>query len=171
VPTYDIERVKSLFRHLKRDQILTLQVRYGEQVVATAIFPHDDRRVYGFGFASRKSFQALRPNDLLVWAIMTHSARRGIKQLDLTGKGTFKSKFGSEKVTVYNYLKSYSTLARLGREAYRSYFYAKQKIQGEYARTLRVRDALCLRLTGAYKECQPNREQPHASTTDEEIKG
>jgi len=141
VPTYDIERVRSFYRNLRRDQILSLQVRHGDHVIATAIFPHDDRCVYGFGFASRKRFQVLRPNDLLIWTIMTHAARRGIQLLDLTGKGSFKPKFGSEKVAVHNYMKSYSLLAKFGREAYRSFFYAKQKIKGGYAHLLSNRHA------------------------------
>lgn len=137
VPTYTIERVRSLFRHLRNDEILTFQVKHGEQTIATAIFPYDERRVYGFGFASWKRFQTLRPNDLLIWTIMTRSAKMGIKQLDLTGKGSFKPKFGSEAVDVYTYLKSYSILAGIGREAYRSYFYAKQKIKGKYLSMVR----------------------------------
>jgi hypothetical protein len=135
VPTYGIERVRSLFKNLKPDLFFALQVEHKNKIIATGIFPHDDRSVVGFGAASWKKYQGLNPNELLWWEVMTIAAEMGLKQLDMSGKGSFKPKFGAEKVPVYRYSKSYSIFAKTGREVYKFIFYAKQKIKGKFSRT------------------------------------
>lgn len=132
VPTYPIERIRSLFRNLTPNLLFALQVKYDDKIVATGIFPHDDRLVYFFGGASWSKFHEACPNELLHWTVMTLSAKLGISQYDMCGSGSFKPKFGGNKVTIYKYSKSYSILAKLGREAYKSIFYAKQRLKGKY---------------------------------------
>ena len=132
VPTYSIERVKKLFSILTPDQFFSLQVKHDSKIIATGIFLHDDRSVIGFGATSWREFQGLNPNELLWWELITRAAQMGLKQLDMSGKGSFKPKFGGDKMTVYKYSKSYSYFAKAGREAYKSLFYIKQKMKGKY---------------------------------------
>ncbi len=139
VPTYPVERIRSLLGHLAPDHLMALQVKYGDKTVASGIFPHDDRHVFFFGGASWQAFHRFCPNELLHWSIMTRSAGMGISQYDMCGSGSFKPKFGGEKVAVRRYSKSYSLLARVGREAYRSYFYARQRLQGRFRTALQRR--------------------------------
>lgn len=39
VPTYNIERVKALFKNLKPESLFALQVKYDDKIIATGIFP------------------------------------------------------------------------------------------------------------------------------------
>jgi hypothetical protein len=134
VPTYPIERVKSLFANLKPNNLLALQVKSKDIVVATGLFPYDDRCVYFFGGASWTKYQSLCPNELLHWTAMTIAAKIGIKEYDMTGGGTFKPKFGGIQLNVYGYHKSYTLLAKYGRSIYKSLFRVKQKIEGKIGR-------------------------------------
>lgn len=130
VPTYPIERIRSLFHHLKPDLLFTFSVKFGDAVIATGVFPHDDRCVYFLGGASWQKYYHLCPNELLHWTAMSRSAQLGIGQYNMCGQGSFKPKFGGEQVPVYRYYKSYSNTARLGRKIFRSVIYAKQKLRG-----------------------------------------
>lgn len=130
IPTYPIERVRSLFKNLQPNSLFALQVKNGDEIIATGVFPHDDRCIYFFGGASWIRFHYLCPNELLHWTAMTLSAKLGIQQYNMCGGGSFKPKFGGEQVPVYRFYKSYSIAARLGREIFKSVFYAKQKLRG-----------------------------------------
>jgi hypothetical protein len=130
VPTYPVERVRSLFRILSPGSIIVLRVRQGEKVIATALLPYDNRCVYLFGAASWRTYQSLYPNELLYWTAMTMFAKKGMSLLDMCGDGNYKAKYGAVEVPVYKYAKSYNVVARLGREAYRKMFRMKQELSG-----------------------------------------
>ena len=133
VPTYPIGRVRSLFKILHPGSIVALQVRHEDKIIATGLFPYDSRCAYIFGAASYREFQGLYPNELLYWTAMTFFAKKGLPQLDMSGDGSFKPKFGAREVAVYKYAKSYNAAARLGREAYRRAFSVKQAVSGRLA--------------------------------------
>jgi hypothetical protein len=130
-PTYSIDRVKSLYRNLMPDNLLALQVKHEDTIIATGLFPHDDRCVYFFGGASWLKYQYLNPNELLHWTAMTLSAKLGIKQYNMCGGGSFKPKFGGEKIFTYRYYKSSSVMLKFVREAYKSFHSIKQKLKGK----------------------------------------
>jgi len=130
VPTYNGERGRTLVRHLKPNHVFTLQVKAEDEIVATGIFPYDDRCLYFWGGASWLKHQHLCPNDLLHWDVMVRAARLGITQYDLCGSGSFKAKMGGEQVAVYRYHKSYSLSAKWARDLYKTIFYARQKLLG-----------------------------------------
>ena len=132
IPTYTIERVKDLYKNLKPDLLLTLDVKYNGHSVATGLFPHDDRCIYFFGGASHPESLKLYPNELLHWTAMSLAARIGIRQYDMCGGGSghFKSKFGGKQIPVYKYYKNYSKLASIGRQVYKLAFQGKQRIMG-----------------------------------------
>jgi hypothetical protein len=137
IPRLSIDMYRSLFRHLKSDNLLfTLQVKHGDRVIASGIFQHDERSVYSLSTASYKKYQKLFPNELLIWKIMRLSAELGIKNFSIgdnyrtiEGSGRFKDKFNGFPVTIHRYYKNYTILAKVGREVYKTVFYGKQKIK------------------------------------------
>ncbi len=134
VPTYSLERVRSLFKILHPGSIVALQVRHEDKVIATGLFPYDSRCVYIFGAASYRKFQGLYPNELLYWTSMTMFGKKGLPQMDMCGDGSFKPKFGAREVKVYRYAKSYNAAAKLGRELYRKAYSVKQALNGRLAK-------------------------------------
>jgi len=138
VPTYSIERVRSLVRHLYPHHLLAIEVRLGNQSVATGLFPYDARTVYFWGGASWLRYQALRSNHLLHWALMCRAAQRSVGAYDIGGTILFKTRFGGTRVSRYVYSKSYSALARVSRGIYRSAFKVQQVFRGRVSQVLNV---------------------------------
>jgi len=132
-PTYSLDRLEKLYKHLKNSSIISLRARYKGKTIATGIFPHDEKRIYFFGGASLPDYNYLCPNDLLHWEIMRLSLQLGIKEYDTCGGGSFKRKFGYPYVPFNRYIKYYSTLAKIGREAYRIKFLMTQRIKGKFS--------------------------------------
>jgi len=138
VPTYPIERVRSLVRHLYPHHLIALEVRLGCQSVATGVFPHDAHTVYFWGAASRVRYQPLRSNHLLHWSLMCRAAQRGVRAYDICGVTQFKTKFGGSRVNTFAYAKSYSAFATVGRSLYRSAFRTRQAIRGRVNQLLNI---------------------------------
>ncbi len=136
VPTYSVERIRSLFSSLPPDRLLALRVKCGEETVATGIFPRDDRCLYFFGGASRSQYHDLCPNELLHWTAMRIAAREGVERYDMCGSGTFKPKFGAVEIPVYRFFRSRSVAAMLARESYKAAFYVLQRMRGSLARVV-----------------------------------
>ncbi len=130
IPSYPIERLKRLFDNLKKDFLLALQVKFGDKVIASGIFPYDEKCIYFFGGASRIEFHGHCPNEILHWTAMKYAADLGIPKYDMGGAGSFKPKFGGLETPIYRFYKSYSLQAKLGREFYRILFLSKQRIKG-----------------------------------------
>lgn len=143
IPRFNIETLGSLFRQLKPENLLfTLQVKFGDRVIASGLFPHDERYVCSLSTASYKKYQTLYPNELLIWKVMCLSAELGIKEFSLgdnyrtiEGSGRFKDKFNGLPVTISRYNKNYTILAKVGREVYKKVFYGKQKIKDKLSFT------------------------------------
>jgi len=131
VPTYTIERAKTLFECLKKQNLLlALQVKYKNEIIATGLFPYDDRCIYFWGGASWSKFHHLCPNELLHWTVITMAAKKGISKYDMGGGGKFKSKFGGKLTVTYHWYKSYNPLAKIGRTIYQHQFRILQKMKG-----------------------------------------
>jgi lipid II:glycine glycyltransferase (peptidoglycan interpeptide bridge formation enzyme) len=130
VPTYSIDRLVGLYQNLTKDSIISLRAKYNGRTIATGIFPHDEKRIYFFGGASWSSDNFLCPNDLIHWEVMRLASKASIKEYDTCGGGSFKHKFGHPFTPHYRYFKSYSHLAKIGRDVYRFKFNFLQKIKG-----------------------------------------
>ncbi len=102
VPTYDLERVRSLIRHLQpTGNLLLLRARDRDGLcIGTAIFPAMNRTAFFWGGASWRSHQILRPNEPLFWYALRYWRDRGMEVLDLGGGGEYKRKYGVTEVTV-----------------------------------------------------------------------
>ncbi len=133
VPTYGIERVQELIRHIQRTgKLLLLRARNSEgRCIATGIFLSiNPTTMYFWGGASWRSHQNLRPNDLLMWTAMRTGKARGIRVLDLGGAGDYKKKFGGSPISVPWVRVSSHPLIPLLRDSARKLFKIRQRFQG-----------------------------------------
>lgn len=103
VPTYGVERVRTLIRHLQpTERLLLLRARdeHG-QCIATAIFPAMNKAMYFWGGASWRQYQELRPNEALVWHAIRYWRQRGVREMDFGGGGgSYKRKYGTSELVV-----------------------------------------------------------------------
>lgn len=96
VPTYPVERVRSLVTNLApTGRILLVRARDAEgKCIATGIFPGFNKICEFWGNASFRSSQNLRPNEAIHWYVMKYWKSRGIEVYDWGGGGTYKEKYG-----------------------------------------------------------------------------
>jgi hypothetical protein len=134
-PTYGEDRVRALWETLMPlGKLLALRVRRGDDVVATGLFPHDERAVYFFGGACRPAAYSLYPNELLHWSAMLAALEAGIPCYNMCGSGGFKVKFGGTTLVTERWFKALSPLATVGRRAFKRYVRARQWVSGRLRR-------------------------------------
>jgi hypothetical protein len=138
IPTYSEHRVQALWDALMpARRLLALRVCRGDEVIATGVFPHDERAIYFWGGASWPSAYSLYPNELLHWHAMLFALERGIATYNMCGGGSFKPKFGGAQIVVERWFKALSPLARMGRWAFKHYFRTRQRVIGQLHRTFK----------------------------------
>jgi len=141
-PTYDRRRVETLWDALMTaGRLLALRVWAGSEVVATGLFPYDERVMYFWGGASRVAAYHLYPNELLQWHAMLFALEMGIPTYHMGGGGTFKEKFGGENVVIARWFKTRSAWAALGRAALKRYVSSRQRALGGLRRLVAPRPA------------------------------
>ena len=101
-PTYSIERVQALMRHLgpTRNLLLLRAFDAERRCIATGIFPAMNDRAYFWGGASRREHQHLRPNEALMWYAIRYWQGRGIRYFDFGGAGEYKRKYDAYEISV-----------------------------------------------------------------------
>ncbi len=111
-PTYSIERIRLLVKHLApTGYLLLVRARNAEGVcVATGIYPAFRDRMYFWGGASLREFQILQPNEPVQWFAMRYWKARGALACDMGGGGDYKLKYGGKPLVVPWRRKSRSTL-------------------------------------------------------------
>jgi len=132
VPTYDVERVRALVRHMEPSgNVLLLRARDAEgKCIATGIFPGFNKIVEFWGNASFRSSQNLRPNELIQWYVMRYWKNRGAQIYDWGGEGTYKEKYGCVPHRVPWFIKSrYEFVSKL-RDGAKKVYRGKQRLQG-----------------------------------------
>ncbi len=136
VPPYPPEHPRLLFRHLRPEGLLfALRVRDASgRVLATGLFPHDDRTVYFWGGASWQDGRELNPNDYLQWSVIRLACERGLQAYNMCGPGRFKRGFGGDLVDVHRWHKCYSRMARWARRGYEMYFNAGLRLKVQWSR-------------------------------------
>jgi len=139
VPTYKIDRVRSLVKHLEpMGRILLLRARDAQgKCIATGIFPGFNKIAEFWGNASFRESQILRPNEAIHWYAMRYWKRRGVEVYDWGGGGMYKEKYGCIAHAVPWFTKSrYQVVSRL-RDGAKKAFARKQRflgwLQGERA--------------------------------------
>lgn len=132
VPTYSVERVRALVRHLEPSgNVLLVRARDPEgKCIATGIFPGFNRIAEFWGNASYRANQNLRPNELIQWYVMRYWKKRGVQIYDWGGEGTYKEKYGCVVHRVPWFIKSrYQFLGKL-RDGAQKVYRGKQRLMG-----------------------------------------
>jgi hypothetical protein len=107
-PTYSIERVRQLIKHVHHTgHLLLLRARDRQgRCIATGIFPHSNGVIYFWGGASWRPYRALRPNEAIQWEAMKIAKRKGLSTYDMGGGGEYKRKYGGYEIEVPWFRKS-----------------------------------------------------------------
>jgi hypothetical protein len=132
VPTYSVERVRTLIKHLEpTGRILLLRACDSEgKCIATGIFPGFNTIAEFWGNASFRSSQGLRPNEAIQWHVMRYWKSRGVQIYDWGGEGTYKEKYGCTVHRVPWFIKSrYPVVSKL-RDQAKQIFARKQRFLG-----------------------------------------
>jgi hypothetical protein len=132
VPTYGVERVRSLIRNLEpTGRILLVRAKDSEgKCIATGIFPGFNKLAEFWGNASWRSSQILRPNEAIHWYAMRYWKRRGAEIYDWGGERPYKEKYGCAPHSVPWFTKSrYGFISTLRTQA-KAVFARKQRLQG-----------------------------------------
>jgi hypothetical protein len=132
VPTYSVERVRSLVKNLEPSgNVLLIRAHNPEgKCIATGIYPGFNKIAEFWGNASFRSHQSLRPNEACHWYAIRYWKKRGAAIFDWGGEGTYKEKYGCTPHRVPWFTKSkYQIVGTLRNEA-RNMFARKQKFLG-----------------------------------------
>lgn len=140
VPTYGIDRVKALIRHLQpAGSLLLLRARDPEgRCIATGIYPAFGDMMFFWGGASYREHQHLRPNEALHWHAMRYWKQRGITRYDLGGYMDYKEKYGGALVSIPGFRRSRSRVLAAARTAVPTAMRAKQTVIGGAIQGLRA---------------------------------
>lgn len=135
VPTYSVERVESLIRHLEpAGRILLLRARDPRgRGIATAVLPWHHRTMYFWGGASYRQDQHLRPNETLIWYALRWARRHGVTEFDFVGGNAYKAKYGTVEVPVPWARRSRSPLVARLRDAAKQGFALRQRTAARLA--------------------------------------
>jgi len=132
VPTYSVERVRSLVRNMQpTGNVLLIRARDADgKCIATGIYPGLNQIAEFWGNASFRAYQNLRPNEACHWYALRYWKKRGATIFDWGGEGTYKEKYGCTAYRVPWFIKSrYRIVGALRNEA-RDMFDRKQKLLG-----------------------------------------
>jgi hypothetical protein len=132
VPTYSIERVRLLLKHLlPTGRLLAVRaISPDGRCIATGLYPGFNDTAFFWGNASWRADQHLRPNELLHWYAMRYWQGRGAKTFDWGGGGTYKEKYGGQPYAVPWLCRSkYRLLTTIRNEA-RALYYRSQRLIG-----------------------------------------
>jgi CelD/BcsL family acetyltransferase involved in cellulose biosynthesis len=137
VPTYAIDRVRSLIGHLgPAGRLLLLRAREpGGRCIATAVLPWYHRTMYFWGGASYRPDQHLRPNEAIIWHALRWARARGVTEFDFVGGNDYKRKYGTTEVPVPWARRSSSPLVAGLRDAAKEVFALRQRAAGRLIRT------------------------------------
>lgn len=132
VPTYSVERVRSLVRNVEPGgNILLIRARDPEgKCIATGIYPGFNQIAEFWGNASFRAYQSLRPNEACHWYAMRYWKNRGATIFDWGGEGTYKEKYGCTPHRVPWFTKSRYQIVSKMRDEARNMFARKQKFMG-----------------------------------------
>jgi len=132
IPTYNVQRVRSLIKHLlPTGRLLLLRARDPKgKCIATGIFPGFNKIAEFWGNASSRAGQIWRPNEYMHWYVMRYWKRRGIEVYDWGGEAGYKEKYGCVRYEVPWLTKSrHQIIGRLRDEAKKMYT-RKQRLAG-----------------------------------------
>jgi CelD/BcsL family acetyltransferase involved in cellulose biosynthesis len=136
VPTYDVERVRAMIRHmLPTGRLLLLRARNAEGVcIATGIFPAMNGAAYFMAGASWRQYQILQPNEAIMWHAMRYWKARDVECFDLGGGLRYKQKYSPSEYSIPFLRKSRFRALMHMRNAAREAFALRQRAAGQLRR-------------------------------------
>ncbi|HMD98901.1 MAG TPA: GNAT family N-acetyltransferase [Terriglobia bacterium] len=138
VPSYGIDRVRALIKHLEpTGRLLLLRARdpHG-RCIATGLFPGFNKMAEFWGAASFQSGQILRPNETIQWYAMRYWKSRGLETYDWGGENPYKEKYGCVPFSAPRFSKSrYKLLAKL-RDGMQKVMQGRQSLLGLVTRQI-----------------------------------
>jgi hypothetical protein len=139
VPTYGVDRVEALIRHLlPSGSLLLLRARDADGTsIATGIYPAFNDMMFFWGGASRREHQQLRPNEALHWHAIQYWKARGITRYDLGGYMDYKKKYGGAEISIPGFRGSKHGWVSMARTIVPMGMRAKQAVIGGASRRLR----------------------------------
>jgi len=134
-PTYSVNRVRALLRHLlPTGRLLLLRACNPEgRSIATGIYPGFNQWATFWGNASWRSEQHWQPNEALHWYALRYWKQQGVKHFEWggsSGRGYYKEKFGGVPASVPSFSGSKYRALALARNGARDFFYQSRKILG-----------------------------------------
>jgi CelD/BcsL family acetyltransferase involved in cellulose biosynthesis len=138
-PTYSIERVRQLIKHVHHTgHLLLLRARDRQgRCIATGIFPHLNGVLYFWGGASWRKYQFLRPNEAIQWEAMKIGKSKGLRIYDMGGGGEYKRKYGGREIEVIWFRKSKYQWIRFLRDMAQQGHNLNHRYQGRFSRLIR----------------------------------
>ena len=132
LPTYGVERVRSLLNHMRpTGRLLAVRAFNPDgRCIATSLYPGMNDVAFFWGNASWRSEQSWRPNEYLHWYALRYWKARGVRLFDWGGGGTYKEKYGVAPHAVPWFYKSRFRLLTTIRNEARSLFYRSQQLVG-----------------------------------------
>ena len=132
VPTYGRERVRALVRHLMpTGHLLLLRARSPDgTAIGTGIYSGLHEVAHFWGNASWRIHQHWRPNEALHWYAMRYLKARGASVFDWGGLGTYKEKYGVQRVDVPWVRRSRFKVLGAMRDRARAMVYLTQRAAG-----------------------------------------
>lgn len=132
LPTYSLETVRKLIRHLHPTGNLVLfRARSAEgKSIATGIYHGINKYAQLWGNASVREYLHLRPNQAMHWHALRYWRARGAECFDWGGDGDYKAKYGSRKIDVIRFSKSRVPLLSTVRDQAESLVRQKFRLQG-----------------------------------------
>ena len=129
---YSKSRIAALLTRLReKNRIIPIRVTQNGETLATGFFPHCDRVMYAWGYASFLRCQKLAPNDLMISKAIKVAIDKNLREFNFCGgKSPFKSKFGGQDVEVKTFARSYFQPLKYLRNAYRRAHFARMKAKG-----------------------------------------
>jgi hypothetical protein len=135
VPTYGLDRVKKLIRHMQpTGHLLLLRARDPQGMcIATSIYVALNKIAVFWGNASLRHSHYLRPNELLNWHAMRYWKQRGLQVFDWgggTNYGRYKAKYGGRPLSYPTFRKSRFVFVGSLRKVARTLFELDQHLVG-----------------------------------------
>jgi CelD/BcsL family acetyltransferase involved in cellulose biosynthesis len=132
VPTYDVERVRQLIRHvLPSGQLLLMRILdpHGN-TIAAGIVLGGRRTAVMWGIGYDRTNAEFHPIELLWWDVLRYWREHGSLRFDLGGGGEYKKKYGGPERPTFHFSRSRYAGLRYGRDGIRRLVAAKSMIAG-----------------------------------------
>lgn len=132
VPTYSVDRIRALIRHLEpTGRLLLVRARDPQgKCIATGIFVGYNKIAEFWGNASFRAGQSFQPNEAMQWFAIRHWKNRGMEMYDWGGENPYKEKYGGVPFAVPRFTVARYKLLISFRDGAQKLFRGQQRLRG-----------------------------------------